>query len=163
MTRPRGPLPKDPDKRERSGVPTYPTVVLGRTPAATAAPKLHNRAVWRKLHRETRAWWRMLLRAPQASEYLESDWTRLAEVILPLHEQYNRAKDERDVATMVKLAGEIRQQEADFGLTPTSRMRNRWAIRPVSKTDSDEENETTKRPRRPKRAALDDPRLSVVK
>lgn len=161
MTRPRGPLPKDPDKRARSGSPTYETVVLGSTPAAVDAPKIPVRA-WRKLHAETRAWWGMLLEAPQASQYLGSDWRRLRMIVLPLVERYNRAVDAGDVAVMTKLAAEIRMQEADFGLTLTSRMRNRWTVHPPRADNAGDEGDSDK-PTRPKRKRqADDPRLELV-
>jgi hypothetical protein len=161
MARPRGPLPKDPAKRERSGKPTYETVHLGSTPANTdAAPKIPVRA-WRKLHVETKAWWKMLLDAPQASQYLGSDWRRLRMVLLPLVEHFNRAADEGDVPKMTKLAGEIRMQEADFGLTPTSRMRNRWTVQPPRPDNEGDEGSGEERKRR--RRTHDDPRLTVVK
>lgn len=160
MGRPRGPLPKDPEKRERTGKPTYETIVLGTTPAAVDAPKIP-RAAWRKLHAETKAWWQTLLVAPQASQYLGSDWRRLRMVLLPIVEQFNRAADEGDASKMVKLAGEIRMQEADFGLTPSSRMRNRWTVHPPRADNSSDEEGNGKQRR--KRRTADDPRLELVK
>lgn len=160
MARPRGPLPKDPDKRVRSGKPTYETVYLGSTPAAVDAPTIPVRA-WRKLQPATKAWWKMLLVAPQASQYLASDWTRLRFVLLPLVERYALAATAGDVPTMVKLAGEIRMQEADFGLTPTSRMRNRWTVHPPAPDNAGDENDKSTPKKR--RRKVDDPRLELVK
>lgn len=160
MARPRGPLPKDPDKRVRSGKPTYEQVYLGSTPAAVDAPTIPVRA-WRKLHPASKAWWKMLLAAPQASQYLASDWTRLRFVLLPLIERYALAAEAGDEAKMVKLAGEIRMQEADFGLTPTSRMRNRWTVHPPAADNAKDESDLSTTKRRKRKA--DDPRLELVK
>lgn len=161
MGRPRGALPKPADKRERRGGVTYEEKVLGRAPASADAPKFTTRA-WRRMHLETRAYWTMLLEAPQASEYLPSDWRRLQMVIVPIVERFNRAVDDGDDARIVKLAAELRQQEADFGLTPSSRLRMRWTVHRPGQTSGDAgEEKPEAKPRR--RRSSGDARLAVVK
>lgn len=159
---PRGPLPKPEGQKARTNPPSLPQVELGTTPAAGEAAKLLSGRELKKLHKLTRAWWKMLLAAPQASEYVPSDWNRLRMVVLPLVERYNLAADAGDVPTMTKLAGEIRQQEADFGLTPAGRLRNRWTVRRPGQPSADEGESGNGKTRRRRRTS-GDPRLEVVK
>lgn len=157
----RGPLPKDDAKRSRRGAPNHETVELGGAPASGAAPKI-TRAEWRKLHTRTREWWNSWLKAPQASQFIVTDWTRLRVVMLPLVEGFNRAIDAGDTKLAKDLAGELRQQEADFGATPAARRRAGWTIRQSGDNAANEPDDGKTKPRASEVHA-DPRRLAVVK
>lgn len=164
MGRPRGPLPKAQPSRDRDEKRrTYEQTVLGRAPAKVDDAPTFSVRKWKALHVESRAYWTMLLEAPQASEYLPSDWRRLKMVILPIVERLNRAVEREDDAAIVKLAAELRQQEADFGLTPSSRLRMRWTVHRAGQTSPENEPEENPEAKPKRRRKAGDPRLAVVK
>lgn len=158
---PPGPPPKDSKKRERRNAETFPTVELGTSKADTSlAPKVP-KSEWRKLHRKSRAWWNTWLEAPQASEFVGTDWRRLYMVGLPLVDAFNRAIDAGEVKLAKELSGELRMLEREFGATPESRIRNRWVVRKPGQTPQRDDDEQAKRA--PAKAAADPRRgLKVV-
>ncbi len=117
----------------------------------------------KKLHAETRKWWKAILEAPQASQFGVTDWRRLEMVVLPLVERFNRelAKDEPDDGKLVKLSDAIARHEKEFGLTPESRLRLRWSLRPNVPAGSGAEAEKTPT-KKPRETKSDPRRLEVV-
>lgn len=74
----------------------------------------------RKWHPLTRGWWKRVWESPMADQYLPTDVDGLARVAL-LIDDFNKKPDG-------KLLGEIRLQEARFGLSPADRSRLQWEI-----------------------------------
>lgn len=159
---PRGPIPNEYAGRNATHKPAIPTTELGSEGAdLSLAPKLSARNR-RKLLAATRKWWDGVLAAPQASQFGATDWRRLEMVVLPLVERFNREldKDDADPNLLVKLADAIARQEKEFGLTPESRLRLRWSLRP--KVAAGSADEGAKNPAKKPRETRSDPRLSVV-
>lgn len=161
---PRGPLPKANRSREKDEARrTYDEVELGTKPVDDA-PKLTDHAR-RKLHRESRRWWDVVASCPQASQFGPTDWQRIRMVILPLVDRFNRALDaDAENAELVRLAKAISDLEAEFGLTPASRLRLRWKFRQTPSSSSAEPAEPEPRSaHRKRRAKQGDARLALVK
>ena len=159
----RGPIPDERAGRNATHKPAIPTTELGSDPVdLELAPKLSQRER-KKLLAVTRRWWDAVVTAPQASQFGVTDWQRLKMVVLPLVERFNRelSAKEPDPNLLVKLADAIARQEKEFGLTPESRLRLRWSLRPKGGAGSGdgEAKPTTKKPRETK---ADPRRLEVV-
>ena len=86
-------------------------------PRVPDLPDLGDDHTWPRL---TRAWWRNVWRSPMASEYLDTDRDGLVRLAILVNAYY--------VAPGIKLAAEIRQQEARFGLSPVDRSRLQWEV-----------------------------------
>ena len=160
----RGPIPKEANERQRRHAPAIETVELGSGSAGDLehAPKISARQL-RKLNAKTRKWWRGILEAPQASQFGVTDWRRLEMILLPLVDRFNveEAKGPKaDVGTLVKLSDAIARHEKEFGLTPESRLRLRWSLRP--KVAAGSEAEGAKEPSKPREAKSDPRRLELV-
>lgn len=141
-----GPVPKDPRLRQRRNrVSTAAT--LPASGGCRRAPPLPAHRDWHPL---TRAWWRSIWRSPMSAEWLPSDLHGLV-LLADLRDRYW-------TKPTVMLAGEIRQQEARFGLSPIDRRRLQWTIERV------EEAQRKRRPAVAEIDAADDPRklLQVV-
>src|SRR3989304_598912 len=68
---PRGPLPKDPDLRQRKNKESTRATLTATDPPRKRPPNLPKREQgW---HDMTRQWWRDVWRAPMAAEYLKAD------------------------------------------------------------------------------------------
>lgn len=120
-------------------------------PRVPDLPDLGDDHTW---HRLTRAWWRNVWRSPMASEYLDTDRDGLVRLAILVNAYY--------VAPGIKLAAEIRQQEARFGLSPVDRSRLQWEVQ----KGEEAEERRRRRPAQPaeQRDSSDDPRdlLRVV-
>jgi hypothetical protein len=120
-------MPKDPAIRQRTN----------RTPGAAkldAAANLTRRAPplpkvnmpdgsereWEKL---TRAFWRDCWRSPMATEYLQADIHGLYRLAVLVDDFWKEPTKE--------LAGEIRLQQQQFGLSPLDRRRLQWEVEKV--------------------------------
>jgi len=78
----------------------------------------------RKFHKLTRAWWKRVWQSPMASEYLPTDVDGLGRVALLIDNYYNDPTGQK----AKELLGEIRLQEARFGLSPVDRSRLQWEV-----------------------------------
>lgn len=90
----------------------------------------------RKWHRLTRAWWKRVWESPMAGEYLPTDVDGLGRLALLIDDFYNKPDG--------RLLGEIRLQEARWGLSPVDRSRLQWVVQ------QGEEAERKRRPPGPK-------------
>jgi hypothetical protein len=114
---PRGPAPKDPEKRRRRNIDPIPTTVLVDDPdGEIRGPELPGGIDWPVV---TLAWWETWRRSPQAQAFTETDWDFMVDTAL-LHARF-WAGDE-------KVAGELRLRVAKFGATPEDRLRLRMQI-----------------------------------
>lgn len=115
----KGPLPKPPELRSRRNrVSTAARLPLeGRSGRIPELPR------GRKWTPATRSWWRTIWRAPMASEYIAADVPGLL-LLAALREEFARSP-------RPTLAGEIRQWEGRFGLSPADRRRLQWSVRRV--------------------------------
>lgn len=119
----RGPHPKPAGKSQgRRKKATASTM----TALPANAPKLPRRSpTWRK---STREWWAAVWSSPMAEHFLDADVPALVR-IAELVDRLDRLGPDDD-ALALKLTGEIRLQEARFGLSPGDRLRLHWAVRP---------------------------------
>ena len=108
-----GPKPKSPATRQRrnksASAAVLPTGALGD------APTLPKGRRWRA---ETKAWWADVWASPMASQFLQADVHALRRLAVLVNAFW--------VAPSTSMAGEIREQEARFGLTPLDRWRLQW-------------------------------------
>ena len=135
---------KPPELRQRRNKETVTELTIdGEKPARV--PPLPKDYDW---HPMTRRWWRELWRSPLAAELLKVDLHALYRLAV-LETQFWREPD-------AKLAAEIRQQEARFGLTPLDRSRLRWEIHKAEST----ERKTASAPTAPAQP-VEDPRAAL--
>ena len=115
-----GPPPKDPKLRQRrnkaSTAATLPSEeeIANRRLRAPPLPRDRN---WHKL---TRSWWRDIWRSPMMPEFLRADTHALYRLARLIDEFWDDPNP--------RLAGEIRQEQACFGLTPLDRRRLEWQV-----------------------------------
>jgi hypothetical protein len=146
----RGPLPKDPDKRERRNAEVAMTEL---DDAAVEAPPLPGRSRYVKA---TREWYEVWCRSPQAGQFLSTDWLRL-HMLAKLVDQFHRAKE----PTVAKqLLSEIRLNEQKLGGTAEDRLRLRWRMAENAGA-VDREERAAARGRLSSRGRVD-PRLKLV-
>lgn len=150
-----GPAPKDPALRQRRNKATTRATLPSEEEAfereVPELPKLI-RAKW---HPQVLAWWRDVNRSPMAAEYLEADRQRLYRCAV-LHQDFWKTKDS---AARLRIAAEIRQQEAPLGITPMDRRRLQWEVeRGEQAADRTEERRERKRLTE---ASKQDPRKNV--
>ena len=150
---PRGPVPKDPDKRLRRNAPTFEQVELGGEPVA-GAPPLPGRS---KFLRQTRAWYEVWASSSQASQFLSTDWQRLHMLAPTVNDYYGTT----DPAMRARLFKIIEESERRLGATAYDRMALRWRGR-AAPAASAEEPAGGGEPARPAPRAGEDPRLRVV-
>lgn len=81
-------------------------------------PKLPGRSTYLQ---RTLDWWDEVCRSPQASRFTQLDWLQLATIVAPLVEAFNRDPSP-------KLAAELRQHQALYGLTPKDRAALAWRV-----------------------------------
>jgi hypothetical protein len=112
----RGPLPKDPEKRQRRNA-SPATVEIPADARAVRVPALPGSKNYRP---EVRRWYRTWSRSPQASLFTETDWQRLHMTAQLVDEYYRRPS--------AALLAEIRANETKLGATPDDRQRLRWSI-----------------------------------
>lgn len=131
----KGPTPKDPAVRRRANkASTAATLELAEN-AEREAPELPSALFpgGQPLDR-TRDWWEIIWRSPMASRWLESDIEGLYLIAVLRNEFFTRPTP--------TVAGEIRQQETRFGLSPIDRRRLDWRITgPQSEVPVPEEQE----------------------
>jgi hypothetical protein len=145
----RGPLPKDPDKRERRNAEAAMTDLEH---AEVVAPLLPGRSRYVKA---TREWYDVWCRSPQAGQFLSTDWLRL-HMLAKLVDQFHRAKE----PTVAKqLLSEIRLNEQKLGGTAEDRLRLRWRMAENAGVEERSERAQAQRPSSRRRS---DPRLKLV-
>lgn len=108
-----GPKPKDPAVRQRRNKKSTAAALSKKGTCQSHRPERG----WRK---ETLNWWTDVWDSPMAAQYLQADvhaLYRLAELV-----------DRFWQAPSVRLASEIRHEEAGFGLTPLDRARLQWKV-----------------------------------
>ena len=122
----RGPAPKPANLRQRKNristravLPTPAMAAQNKVPALPGREK--SSECW---HRKVLDWWQSVWRSPMAGEFLDSDVKGGLYLLAELY-QTLWAGEQKDVA---KVAGEIRQQEVRFGLSPFDRRRLQWEI-----------------------------------
>ncbi|MHB8124662.1 MAG: phage terminase small subunit [Desulfitobacteriaceae bacterium] len=120
----RGPAPKPTNLRQRRNKKVgSSTLDFPEDEDKTKIPSLLNPDK-RKFHRLTRAWWKKVWTSPMASEYLDSDIDGLARIALLVDEYYKNPVGKG----AKEMLGEIRLQEARFGLSPVDRSRLQWEV-----------------------------------
>jgi len=147
----RGPAPKDPDKRVGHH-PARELEEIPRTARAKRAPALPQ-TYWREGEEKrflaaTRKWYLTWVHAPQATQFVSTDWQRL-QMIAPLVDQYYRAPRQQ-------LMAEIRLNEERLGATVVDRKRLDWKV-------TDEPKATDRPPARRSSRRPDPRRLQLVK
>ena len=155
-----GPTPKDPDKRLRSNPPTFPQTTLDREGGELLGPELPEPE---RYCEQARAWYEVWRRAPQAQQFLATDWQRLA-MIVPLVDRYCRdAADERPSVqrAAARLMAEVRATEKALGGTAEDRLRLRWRLRSGEREEEAAEGKQ-RQEAQPAREASPDPRLALV-
>lgn len=119
----RGPAPKPADRRARTNKDPIPQTVLRFERAEQ--PPLPDDIDW---HPQTRRWWEMWGRSPQAETFTEPDWSFLLDTALMHHAMWSKGQ--------WTLAAEVRLRVAKFGATPEDRARLRMVF-----ADADEKDE----------------------
>ena len=96
-------------------------------------------------------WWDNVWTSPMANEYLETDVDGLGRVALLVDEYYKNPSGRagRD------LMGDIRLQEARFGLSPLDRSRLQWEVQ------KGEEAQKKRQPQRAPQSSGKDPRAAL--
>lgn len=146
----RGPMPKEPEKRERrNATPEETTLVAGSKVKAPALPGS------RKLLPATRTWYRTWCQSPQAAQFLSTDWQRL-HMLAELVDAFFRTDEAK---TKREMMAEIRLQEAKLGATPEDRLRLRWRFR---EAEEGEERAERSQPKKRSSRRRGDPRLKLV-
>lgn len=105
----------------------------------------------REFHALAIKWWDNVWTSPMANEYLETDVDGLGRVALLVDEYYKKptGRQGRD------LMGEIRLQEARFGLSPIDRSRLQWEVQ------KGEEAQKKRQPQRAAKSSGKDPRAAL--
>lgn len=131
-----GPPPKPPELRQRANKVSTAATLVGSP--VRRAPSLPKDIQW---HSATKIWWRHIWRSPMASQWLESDIDGLI-LLARFRNKLWGSLDER-------LAAEVRQQEARFGLAPLDRWRLQWKVEQetIKKTAPEQEDEQADDPR----------------
>lgn len=88
------------------------------------APELPDDVDW---HPQTREWWAMWQRSPQAEHFMESDWYCLLDTALMHSAMWSRGQ--------WTLAAEVRQRVAKYGATPEDRLRLRMQFADADEKD----------------------------
>ena len=144
---PRGRHPKHPGLRQNRTKKAGRAQLSPVDPDAAIKPPPLQNPDKRKWHRLTRAWWKRVWQSPMASEYLPTDIDGLARLAILVDNYY--------VHPHKDLAGEIRLQEARFGLSPMDRGRLQWEVQ------RGEEAERKRKSPQHKRSSGKDPRANL--
>lgn len=144
-----GPAPKPAHMRQGRGNKTI-TAKLVPVEPGTRTPDLPN-PDGRTFHPLAIKWWENVWQSPMANEYLEPDIDGLGRVALLVDEFYKKPEGRagRDIL------GEIRLQEARFGLSPVDRARLRWEVQ------KGEEAQKKRQPQRAPKSTGKDPRAAL--
>ena len=121
----KGPAPKPPGLRQRKNrASTKATLPTKAEAAKWEVPLLPELPQKRKWHERVIIWWDAIWKSPMAAEYLEPDKQGLI-LLAYLQQSFWMSRSSKD---RFKWAGEIRQQEVRFGLTPIDRRRLQWEV-----------------------------------
>lgn len=116
-----GPMPKPANLRQRTNKASTRTELAVTGGALVETPKLPRCPNGGRWHTQAKAWWASVWTSPMAVEFLEGDWPALFRLVVLVDVFW---KDPSDL----KVAGEIRLMEREFGLTPLSRRRLEWSV-----------------------------------
>lgn len=125
-------LPKNPaTRRRRNKSATAATLSVNGKGKTPPLPK------GRKWRAETKAWWADVWASPMVAEFLQVDIHSLRRLAILV--------DEFWIAPSTSRGAEIRQQQAQFGLTPQDRARLGWKMgeepkKPAQKYEEDGED-----------------------
>jgi hypothetical protein len=152
----KGPAPKPINLRQRrnkkAGAAKLP--IYNKNISKNKIPELQNPDE-RKFHPLTISWWGRVWESPMAGEYLPTDIDGLARLAILIDNYYRdpMAKNAKEIL------GEIRLQEARFGLSPVDRSRLQWEVQ------RGEEAEKKRKPSQSNASSRKDPRgiLGVAK
>jgi hypothetical protein len=121
----RGPAPKPINLRQRrnkkAGAASLPAPTNKKN--KSEIPELQNPDS-RIFHPLTVSWWDRVWRSPMAGEYLPTDIDGLARLAILIDNYYKFPMDK----SSKEMLGEIRLQEARFGLSPVDRSRLQWEV-----------------------------------
>ena len=129
-----GPTRKHPSVRARRNTVSTAATLTEQNPDDVEIPKLPSGVTW---HSMTKAWWNDIWPSPMAQEWHSSDihgLYRLAMMVNTFWQATDETVDEDgkdigcDMATMLKMATEIRLSGQPYGLTPLDRRRLEWQI-----------------------------------
>lgn len=130
----RGPAPKASARRARRNADPVPAKVLAFVKGE--AFDLPDGVEW---HPQTREWWGMWQRSPQADTFTESDWSFLLDTALMHHAMWEKGQ--------WTLAAEVRLRVAKFGATPEDRARLRMVFADADEKDEKRQARTSSRDR----------------
>lgn len=120
----KGPAPKPANLRQRRNKKAGATNLYIQDKTENKnIPELQN-PDFRDFHHLTVAWWNRVWESPMAGEYLPTDIDGLARLAILIDNYYQFPKDKNAKDWL----GEIRLQEARFGLSPVDRSRLQWEI-----------------------------------
>jgi hypothetical protein len=123
----RGPTPKPAARKARRNTDARPQTLLrfeqARQPRLPTV--MPTGSPWPP---ETRAWWRMWARSPQAEHFSSTDWAFLLDTAV-LHGRFW-------AGDMASTAGELRLRVSKFGATPEDRMRLRMSFAAADEADA---------------------------
>lgn len=134
-----GPPPKKPELRQRKNK-SATAAMLGEH--QQPIPDLPDQRIW---HPMTSRWWDDIWASPMAVQFLDADRHALYRLAVLIDAFWLEPTKE--------LAGEIRQQESRFGLTPLDRWRLQWKVEPPEAPAKAAEPE----------AEIDDPRIIAMR
>ena len=116
-----GPLPKDPEQRHRRNKAATAATLREPDPGEVCIPNLPIELFPDdKPHDAVVRWWYAIWSSPMAGNWLPSDLEGLCLLAVLRHRFFDHPS--------ATLAGEIRQQESRFGLSPLDRRRLEWRI-----------------------------------
>ena len=120
------PLPKPAATRQRRN--------KSATKATLEAPRITraNLPVSMTWHPMTTAWWTTIWQSPMAEEWVDGDIPALYRLARLDHAFWSTD----DIGEATRIAAEIRQQQARFGLTPMDRRSLQWEIHRVEQAQS---------------------------
>lgn len=160
---------KDPDKVKRRNPVEQIELPSGgyRGKAAVSLPKTYRTRVWDNEQQEhvdnvieylpeTRAWFDVWAKSPQATRFTKTAWQRLL-LIARLVDRFNRGDSE--------VMAEIRLNESKLGATPEDLQRLHWRVvdMPGAGRSAPAADGTETQKRRRSRSSTKDPRLRLVK
>ncbi|MFA5385773.1 MAG: hypothetical protein WC364_14150 [Eubacteriales bacterium] len=118
-----GPSPKPANLRQRRNKQSGAATLPHPENRSKKIPELQNPDK-RIFHKLTRDWWGRVWESPMAGEYLPTDIDGLARLAILIDNYYNNCGFVGAKETL----GEIRLQEARFGLSPVDRSRLQWEV-----------------------------------
>lgn len=141
----RGPTPKpDGQRQRRNAVVPMTELTLGNSPIK--APPLPGRT---KFLKQTRDWYDVWCRSPQASQLTGPSWQRL-HMLAFLVDEFFKTHDKA-------LLAEIRANEKELGATPEAMQRLRWTFKAPPPAAAEPSSSAPARKRK-----RTDPRLRLV-